>query len=227
MASAPHQYASWFWSLRGGTEQSGGLGSPSTAPPDPCLCLHARLPAVYSPSSECHEGPGCHMGTVPFLGPSCLSAAPQLGAAGLGEGGCHRWPFSHSGFSKGYSPGWAPCLLLLSDTSFLPWVGLGWDRAGGRGGQGHDAGSQPCATPCHSLGVSLCQIPAGLPISAGAVGVSVSLRGSAWCPPLSLGGFPGPFFGPQPPTLFCGTSGLGQGGPGEAALPQALPWLGL
>lgn len=77
-----------FWSPGGRHRtKGGGWKPPAWPPPDPCLCLHARLPAVYSPSSVCHEGPGCHVGTVPFLGPSCPSAAPQLGAAGLGEGG--------------------------------------------------------------------------------------------------------------------------------------------
>lgn len=118
----------WFWSLW----EVGGREPLGTAPPYPGLCLHARLPAVYSPVPCLPGGSGCHMGTVPFLGEPVSPPGSQVGIRGLeqpgegaqGEGG-HRWPFSLSGFSKGYSPGWALCLLLLSDTnSCHGWV---WD----------------------------------------------------------------------------------------------------
>lgn len=192
-----------FWSLGGRHRtKGGGWKPPAWPPPDPCLCLHARLPAVYSPSSVCHEGPGCHVGTVPFLGPSCPSAAPQLGAAGLGEGGGgHRWPFSHSGFSKGYSPGWAPRLLLLSDTnSCHGWV---WDgiTLGDGEGRGMMLAPGPVQPPCHSLGVSLCQIPAGLPIPAGAVVMWLCPCGAQPGARPSHSGDPQGPFGPLPPQL--------------------------
>lgn len=85
----------------------------------------------------------------------------------------------------------------------------------------------PVQPPCHSLGVSLCQIPAGLPIPAGAVVMWLCPCGAQPGARPSHSGDPQGPFGPLPPTLFCGTSGVGQGGPGEAALPQALSWLGL
>lgn len=119
----------WFWSLGA----VGGQKPPGTAPPYPGLCLHARLPAVYSPVPCLPGGSGCCTGTVP-RGAQRVPLAPRWAAEASsspwrGTVGGHRWPFSLSGFSKGYSPGWALCLLLLSDTNSCHGVGLGWDHA--------------------------------------------------------------------------------------------------
>lgn len=104
-----------FWSLG----EVGGREPPGRVPPSPGLCLHARLPAVYSP--------------VPFLGVAQRGPPGyQVGTGGLEEPGGdtvgwgHKWPFSLSGFSKGYSPCWAQCLRLLCDTnSCHRWVVAG------------------------------------------------------------------------------------------------------
>lgn len=149
-----------------------GAGSPWARPPPvpwsvftcpaPCSLQPRPLPAgrLRLLPGDCPLPGGAQRGPPGF----------QVVTGGLeqpGEGWGHRWPFSLSGFSKGYSPGWAPCLLLLSDTnSCHGWV---WDgialqgthqflalvHAGAEGRWGTQMGHGVAP----SWGVSLCQIP--------------------------------------------------------------------
>lgn len=109
---------------------SGGPEAPWARP------LHT-LVCVYMPGSlqftalfpACQEALAATQGLSPGE-PSRDPLAPRWAAEALssprrGTVGGHRWPFSLSGFSKGYSPGWALCLLLLSDTNSCHGVGLG------------------------------------------------------------------------------------------------------
>lgn len=111
-----------------------GARSPRARPPHALVC-------VYMPGSlqftalfpACQEALAATQGLSPGE-PSGDPLAPGWAAEALssprrGTVGGHRWPFSLSGFSKGYSPGWALCLLLLSDTNSCHGVGLGWDHA--------------------------------------------------------------------------------------------------
>lgn len=110
-----------------------GSGGPEAPWPRP---LHT-LVCVYMPGSlqftalfpACQEALAATQGLSPGE-PSRDPLAPRWAAEALssprrGTVGGHRWPFSLSGFSKGYSPGWALCLLLLSDTNSCHGVGLG------------------------------------------------------------------------------------------------------
>lgn len=110
-----------------------GAGSPWAWPPRILVCVYMPGSLQFTaPSPVCREAPAAIWGLSPFWGSLWSPPGSHVGIRGLeqpgegaqGEGG-HRWPFSLSGFSKGYSPGWALCLLLLSDTnSCHGWV---WD----------------------------------------------------------------------------------------------------
>lgn len=203
MAFAPPLCLMGFGPRGGGTEQRVGVGSPRHGPPQTPV-------SVYMPGSlQFTAPPLCAMrvraatwGLSPSWDPPVPLLLPSWALQGSGKGGGgHRWPFSHSGFSKGYSPGWAPRLLLLSDTnSCHGWV---WD--GITLGDGEDRGMMlapgPVQPPCHSLGVSLCQIPAGLPIPAGAVVMWLCPCGAQPGARPSHSGDPQGPFGPLPPQL--------------------------
>lgn len=148
----------------------------------------------------------------------------------MGEGGGHRWPFSLSGFSKGYSPGWALCLLLLSDTnSCHGWVWDGirlWVRGPPAPHPGlcwcWDGWGCPTPPPAPSWGSHCAKSPPGLLSPASSLpGAAVTLALSS---PARLGAQPGtcpsPFGAPglfqTPPGSLTVRVWLG-GGPGSVA----------
>lgn len=224
----------WFWSLGA----VGGQKPPGTALPYPGLCLHARLPAVYSPIPCLPGGSGCCTGTVP-RGAQQVPLAPRWAAEASsspwrGTVGGHRWPFSLSGFSKGYSPGWALCLLLLSDTNSCHGVGLGWDHAVelhtgswswsvlvlGGGRRGCPSPLLPQAGLPHPGGLTVPNPPRAPSLASSSWGavVTPALSPGPWWlfPRGSAGPCPSPFGDPgplRPPRALlryvCGWGGLG------------------
>lgn len=164
-----------FWSLG----EVGGREPPGRVPPSPGLCLHARLPAVYSP--------------VPFLGVAQRGPPGyQVGTGGLEQPGGtqwggHKWPFSLSGFSKGYPPCRAQCLRLLCDTNSCHW----WVVAGGNALWGDTPAPGPLLP--HPGGLIVPNSPPpprrlpSLVLAGAAVTLSLSLCGSG-AQPLSFWG---------------------------------------
>lgn len=113
-----------------------GGWDPWEQPPCPLVCVYIPGPCSLQPSPQparrlwlphraCPLPRGAWQGI-----PLAPRWAPE-GLRNMGRG--HRWPFSLRDFSKGYSAGWAWCLLLLSDTNSCHgcvWVGIMLQMAG-------------------------------------------------------------------------------------------------
>lgn len=146
-----------------------GVRSPRARPPHTLVCVYMPGSLQFTaPFPACQEALAATQGLSPGI-PGSQVGGRALSSPRRGTVGGHRWPFSLSGFSKGYSPGWALCLLLLSDTNSCHGVGLGWDHAVelhtwsvlvlGEGRWGCPSPLLPPRLGCPTLGVSLCQIP--------------------------------------------------------------------
>lgn len=197
-----------FWSLG----EVGGREPPGRVPPSPGLCLHARLPAVYSP--------------VPF--PGVAQRGPpgyQVGTGGLEQpGGDTVGGVTNGLFLLVASPRAILRVGLSACGSFvtlIPATGGLW-RGGMRCG-----GTHRLLTPsCPTLGVSLCQIrpprpptpKTPQPCPCRGCGDTVPVPMWLWGSASLLLGIWG-HFGPPHPRLSCGTCVAGGG---SAALALSL-----
>lgn len=183
-----------------------GFGPLGRPPRTPRLCLHARLPAVYSPLL-CVLGEGGGPWGPPHLFP-CLSPS-GLGGVGWRWGGVTGGLFLLVASPRAILQAGPP----LPDTNSCH-GGRIWDGITFWGG-GRSA-PPPSPRGCHcakSLPGSSAPSSQGLWWLRGSA-LILGIRGV--CPP------PVSCAPPSPNSLLRYVSGLGGGGPGEAAMPWAL-----